>query len=500
MASKPYSSMQSPADIAAKYGDKAKIGQAVQQGIVDPTVGMLAGMVIDRIRAPQPQAPQGTVAQKVMGGGLGATPEAQQMGMAPSAVAPAPQAAPAQPMMAASGGLMDLPVDDDMFDYAGGGVVAFAAGSPGTTFPRFEDLPIAGGDATVPGNRISQFFSSMGGTERRIDPETGEAVTLGEYLRRLDQRKARAAMPAAQTQATTALQAQPPIAPPVGPGAAPAAPPVAAPQAGPAQPPAAAPAQPPAAAPTPFQLPTKPTPQEFLRDQAAFGVDPELNKKLMEQAEKLGGSAEDKERALAMAIIRGSLGAMAGTSPNAILNVAQGFASGVEQYAKDAKDIRAAERDVGKVKIELLKAEDAQKRNDFKAYREHIDKANDLAINLKKLDYQARSTAADERKTEAYIKSVGKPSQFAEQMAEFRRDPKGFESFRKALGSTDETSEANKAKLALAAIDNALLTMKKDDPQRKVLEQRRAAILQQLTGMGGVVGAGGKTLQWTDIQ
>lgn len=491
MASKPYSPMQSPAEIAARYGDKSKIGSAVQQGIVDPTVGMLAGMVIDRIRAPQPQGPQPTIAQKVMGGGLGATPQAQQMGMAPPA--------PAQPMAAASGGLMDLPVDDSMFDYAGGGIVAFAAGSPGTTFPRFEDLPLAGGDATVPGNRISQFFSSMGGTERRIDPETGEAVTLGEYLRRLDQRKARAAMPAAQTQATTALQAQPPIAPPAGPGAAPAALPVAAPQARPAQPPAATPTQPPAAAPTPFQLPTKPTPQEFLRDQAAFGVDPELNKKLMEQAEKLGGSAEDKERAIAMAIIRGSLGAMAGTSPNAILNVAQGALGGLEQYAKDTKDIRTAERDVSKVKIELLKAEDAQKRNDFKAYREHIDKANDLAINLKKLEYDAqrvgfeeRRTAASERQASAYEKAALKPSTFKEQMEEFRRDPKGFESFRKALGSTDETSEVNRAKLSLAAIDNALLTMKKDDPQRKVLEQRRAAILQQLSGAGGASGAGGK--------
>lgn len=168
METKPYD-LQSPEQIAKDYGgNKQKIAEAMQMGILDPTAGTLAGMFIDRMRsaAQQEAAPQQTVAQQVfappappqppMGAppappaGLGATPQAAAMppmGPPPEMGAPPPQAMPApqgeMPMMAeggmvppyASGGLTDLPVPDGMFDepnnggYAGGGIVAFAAGA-----------------------------------------------------------------------------------------------------------------------------------------------------------------------------------------------------------------------------------------------------------------------------------------------------------------------------------------------------------------------------------
>jgi len=167
---KPFS-IQSPEDIATEYGgNKRKIAQAMQLGVVDPTAGVLAGMFIDRMRAAQmqEQAPQATVAQQVMGGappappapptapsgGLGATPQAAppmappQGGMPPEAAMAPPQEAPMGmaeggmvPPYAAGGGLSDAPIPDGMFDepsnggfgdgYAGGGLVAFAGGSPG---------------------------------------------------------------------------------------------------------------------------------------------------------------------------------------------------------------------------------------------------------------------------------------------------------------------------------------------------------------------------------
>jgi hypothetical protein len=152
---KPFS-IQSPEDIAKEYaGNKQKIAQAMQMGIVDPTAGVLAGMFIDRMRSAQMQegVTPPTVAQQVMGGappvpapplpagGLGAPepaapPMTPDMGMAPPMPAmPAPQGAP---MGMADGGLASLPVPDAMFDeptnggfddgYAGGGIVAFQQG------------------------------------------------------------------------------------------------------------------------------------------------------------------------------------------------------------------------------------------------------------------------------------------------------------------------------------------------------------------------------------
>lgn len=153
---KPFS-IQAPEEIAKEYaGDKQRIAQAAQMGVVDPTAAILAGMFIDRMRGAQAQegASPPTVAQDVMGGappappaspspapgGLGAMPPmapqmAPQMGPMP------PQGAPMEaPMGMAEGGIVGLNIPDTMFDepsnggfddgYAGGGIVAFADGGP----------------------------------------------------------------------------------------------------------------------------------------------------------------------------------------------------------------------------------------------------------------------------------------------------------------------------------------------------------------------------------
>lgn len=109
METKPYS-LQSPEALAKEYGgNKRKIAEAAQMGIVDPTAAVLAGMFIDRMRGAQmqEQAPQQTVAQEV----LAAQPQM-------------PQGAPQM-----GGGLEALPVPEEMFGAPGmasGGLVAFA--------------------------------------------------------------------------------------------------------------------------------------------------------------------------------------------------------------------------------------------------------------------------------------------------------------------------------------------------------------------------------------
>jgi len=154
METKPFS-MQSPEQIAKDYmGNKQKIAAAAQMGTVDPTAAVLAGMFIDRMRsaAVQEQQPVSTVAQDVltppMQMGVGAPPPmgAPPMGAPPAgpmggmgapaglgALPPGPPAMGAPPVGMADGGLVGLPVPDDMFpddNYAGGGMVAFAAGDP----------------------------------------------------------------------------------------------------------------------------------------------------------------------------------------------------------------------------------------------------------------------------------------------------------------------------------------------------------------------------------
>lgn len=193
MQTKPYS-LQSPEAIAKEYaGNKQKIAQAMQMGIVDPTAGVLAGMFIDRMRSAQAQemAPQPSVAQQVMGGapqapvppssgGLGMTRPAQPS-MAPQGgvgMAPPPPEMQAMPGMAAGGlyeapymkdgGLSEIPLPDTMFDenrdgsYAGGGIVAFATGD------EVEELE----ETVVTGKR----------PQGEIDPTAGLGKTYAEQM------------------------------------------------------------------------------------------------------------------------------------------------------------------------------------------------------------------------------------------------------------------------------------------------------------------------------
>ncbi len=181
METKPYR-LQAPEDIAKEYGgNKQRIAEAMQMGLVDPTAGVLAGMFIDRMRSAQvaEMAPQPTVAQQVMGGapqapvppssgGLGMTQPAQPSmapDMAPPMEAPMPEEAPMgmaagglyeAPYMK-SGGLSELPIPDTMFDedrnggYASGGIIAFAGGTPGAYGQFIEETALS----VLPGLQIT---------------------------------------------------------------------------------------------------------------------------------------------------------------------------------------------------------------------------------------------------------------------------------------------------------------------------------------------------------
>jgi hypothetical protein len=201
METQPYS-LQSPEQIAKDYGgNKQKIAQAMQMGIVDPTAGTLAGMFIDRMRSAQmqEQAPQQTVAQQVMGGpqppqappqappppsgGLGATPQAGPP-MAPPGgpqeMIEVPMPSDMQPEGMAAGGLAGLSVPDNMFDeptnggfddgYAGGGIVAFRTGG----YNDFRDAIIAKESGGRYGVANTEGSGAMG--LGQIMPDTARAL------------------------------------------------------------------------------------------------------------------------------------------------------------------------------------------------------------------------------------------------------------------------------------------------------------------------------------
>jgi len=174
---KPYM-LQAPEKIASEYGgDKQKIMHAAQLGVVDPTAAVMAGMFIDKMRAPPQQQGMPSIAQQVFappgpppgapppgaggpppggpppgaggpppggpppgmmgpppGGPPGGPPPGMGMPppMGPPPMGPPPGGLP--PGMAMGGGIDALPIPDSMYDepgnggFAGGGMVSFIGG------------------------------------------------------------------------------------------------------------------------------------------------------------------------------------------------------------------------------------------------------------------------------------------------------------------------------------------------------------------------------------
>jgi hypothetical protein len=193
MASKPFG-IQSPEQIAKDYGgNKQRIAEAMQLGIVDPTIGTLAGMFIDRMAAgaAQGQGPQGTVASQVFNP---QTPPAQAPGgAAPGGLPPAPSAPPMGPpppdmSMGMGAPPPDMPMPPPSPEQmqpmspgmADGGMVAFARGGESRPLDLQSLLPFPeaglpeeagfadGGVASLP-VPDDMFNSSVGDNQQYAD-------------------------------------------------------------------------------------------------------------------------------------------------------------------------------------------------------------------------------------------------------------------------------------------------------------------------------------------
>ena len=150
--------------LVAKYGTNVeRLKMDAAAGKVNPTNAVMAMMMIQRIVASQTQPPSGTtVAQDT-----GMAPPPQQMGM--SAIAP--QQPPTRmayggqvavsnnqvPSPAMERGISGLPVPDNMFDYADGGMIAFAGGGD---VQRFQNAGAVRVNPTFPSGGLSYGYGA----------------------------------------------------------------------------------------------------------------------------------------------------------------------------------------------------------------------------------------------------------------------------------------------------------------------------------------------------
>lgn len=407
----PYE-LQSPKDIAMEYGgNKQKIAQAAQMGLVDPTAAVLAGMFIDKMRTAQQEeaAPNQTVAQQTFAptqmamapAGLGATPEGQQM---------APQMQQA-PVTAAEGGLMSLDVPDNMYDgYAGGGIIAFANG--GETDPIF-------------GMGQEDFSGSMMPRKELVDLMT--LAELQEYNRsgKIPPRLA-GQVGGRAIDRPRAIQETKPVAPVV-----PAATPAATAPTTPGGPVAGPGATQPAAQADDFASYLSRIEGAMPQGQALEGLEKDI--KADREARK-----EEKSQAGWMSLAVAGLNVASGTSPFALVNLGKGLSEGLKNYAEELKSQKKLDREDRKMLADIEKARRDEKRGNVTAAMGNYEKALDR-ISAEKRQGIAAGAAK-------YAADVGAAS----------RDPMSLLSRMKKSGVPDEEIERTRAIMAKIGVDPVL--------------------------------------------
>lgn len=392
--------IQSPESLAKEYGgNKQKIAKAVQLGILDPTAAVLAGMFIDRVRnaAQEEQGPQTTVAQQVLGGqppaSPGPPPGPPQAGLQAAAPPPMRMAYGGQvgvsnnqvPAPAMERGLDGIPIPDNMFDYADGGMVAFGSGGD---VQRFQTGNLVQAPTT-------EFFL-LQRLLRSAIANNASPEKIAEIQAALNAASSKTAAPAA-------LPAAAPIATPPAAGEGMR-------KSGINLPTALQQLNQPINIPKPDYAALQTQAKEMYpdvniaapdRDRIAteqleaakkFGYDPNLTatQKTEYETEREGLKTQRKEAA-DMALLTAGLKILGGTSPFAAVNIGKGASEAVQEFGKDVREIQKLNVQLRRDQQALERAanQDALQRSDKTeaAYRDAV--ARKEATEQKVLDRRA---------------------------------------------------------------------------------------------------------------
>jgi hypothetical protein len=127
----------------------------------------------------------------------------------------------------------------------------------------------------------------------------------------------------------------------------------------------------------------------FLKEQAAlpkFGVKAEEQLKKREQE-----LADDKKSAGWMAVLETGLGILASTSPFALANIGAGGQRGLASYRDAMKDFKKLQSEYDKMRLDIERAQVAEKREDFKARNDFYASADARRDNVNKMGVQITS-------------------------------------------------------------------------------------------------------------
>ena len=427
-------------DLALKYS-KQQLSGLAQRGEIDPMTAVMAGMMRDRIVSEEMRQnmPETTVADDILGA-------AQQMGQPQLVGQPQDQLAQmqrpveGQPQMAmmAEGGLASIPFDDGMFDYAGGGIVAFSNG----------------GASSLPIQERLRLREKMTPEERIIFDRTGQIPPR---------------IPTPDLRAPVRMEGGRPISVDVATGRELGVPPpvIETPTEMPAVgleqiniSPLVSQATQMANAFRPNLVETVPTVEQATEQTRKLletsGYDRNVLKDIQDdlRAQRESASAEKKE-ALNMRLIEAGLGIMSGTSANAFENIGKGAAPALRGLASDLKDIQKAEREYKLAQQNLRLKQNEAAMGEARVTQATIDKAQER-LDKKEDDYNRLRGDITKTLLSGQVQERIARASYGSRMTDFDKKWNIYTSQAKARGETPSTEGFGKA----FGIDRASLTFK----------------------------------------
>jgi len=225
---------------------------------------------------------------------------------------------------------------------------------------------------------------------------------------------------------------------------------------------------------------------------AAANVDFDLFKKQAEALTKEKANIKlDKREAGSIRLIEAGLGILGGESPHAFVNIGKGASPALKGLAEDLKDIKKLDRERDKEIRNLQVAENQLRAGVGKDAFDIINRAEQRLDTFNREDRQLRASIFNNLISSETTRAVAefnakaqlaRPSDEQLRQDMFRKDPEAFKRYQESMRPGFETAQTQRDKAILEQITNTLLTMKKDDPQRKVLEERRQQIINRMSG------------------
>jgi len=351
----------------------------------------------------------------------------------------------------AEGGLARIPVRENMFDYAGGGIVAFQAGGPSFSSFMGEGMRGAARSERMPRKELVdlmtlselQEFNRSGAIPERLAAQVqgrvvGSIPPFGRDM--YDSQPSAAAptmMPSQELAAETAKLTR---------------------QAQGAGVPGGIPSALPEPAPTPKRQPIvqeQPTTQEaastgfgsiLSQIQQAMPSGKAYEDLKSEVTEDRKTRAEDKKQAGWLRLAEAGLGIMGGESPYFAVNVGKGAAGALKGYAEDLREQKKLDREDRKILADIEQARRAEAAGNIKLAADLNSRA------LDRMSQEQQNNIRVEATLKAAMMQASKPSAQVEIIERMMQDPKFKEAAIDFARAQAEAKDPEKA--AMAALIN----------------------------------------------